>query len=353
MCIRDSQEEVAQRLFSSVSQFCAASGGPLPVLGRGRAKLTQTLQHIRSSYDMTVVSTQSTVAEEVDPARAALPQRAGQLPLSRVLCPERAAVARDLNRLVIEDQESLGPVPRACHAVPVALEAQWVDLLIERDMGILIPESEIPRDARGRLLLAGWFGVPHSEGRQRLIFDRRPQNLSEGQLDWLRLPHGSQLTRLVVAPHETIRGWGDDLSNWFYQLRHDDSWIPRNAAGRRLRGSDFLHRGATAGVNYRFALRVVAMGDQNGPALAQMANEDIISSEGGLRQHETMRLGRRVPDGSTWQGVYIDDHRVIQRLPRTRLACRPGAHASKCSACQVDGGAASGRRALRAGDGSV
>eukprot|EP00972_Heterocapsa_arctica_P034316 5054017-Heterocapsa_arctica.AAC.1 len=72
------------------------------------------------------------------------------------------------------------------------------------------------------------------------------------------------MTKFILKPSETIRGSGDDLECWFYQLAHEPVWHDRNATGRRLRGADFADYGGVAGEAYRFVLTVVGMGDING-----------------------------------------------------------------------------------------
>ena len=79
-------------------------------------------------------------------------------------------------------------------------------------------EDEVARRPDGRLLLAGLFAVPHKEDSDRMIFDRRPRNFEEVRLGCAKLPHGSQFCRLILEPSETIRGSGEDLSTYFYQL---------------------------------------------------------------------------------------------------------------------------------------
>ena len=141
-------------------------------------EIVNILHGLRSGYGDSSHVVSSTVAETVDPSRAALPSQAGSLRLTEVLCPERAAVAADLRCLVRSDADLPFTLPRACHAVLPADEVAWVKTLLRSGMGALIEEPLIPRDRRGRLILAGWFGVPHTRGRQRLIFDRRASLLT-------------------------------------------------------------------------------------------------------------------------------------------------------------------------------
>lgn len=48
--------------------------------------------------------------------------------------------------------------------------------MLQSGMAELIPESELPRDRHGRILLGGLFSVPKNETEDRLIYDRRPEN---------------------------------------------------------------------------------------------------------------------------------------------------------------------------------
>ena len=52
------------------------------------------------------------------------------------------------------------------------------NVLLERNMAVLIREMDVECDDRGRPLLAGLFGVPHRNGLH-MFFDRRPQNCDE------------------------------------------------------------------------------------------------------------------------------------------------------------------------------
>ena len=145
-------------------------------------------------------------------------------------------------------------------------------------MALLVPEDDIPVGPDGRRLVGGWFAVDHTRGRLRLIFDRRPQNSTERTLTWPRLPSGCQLQHVVLEPWETIRGSGDDLECWFYNIRHEPDCYHKNAIGRPLTGADFLEVGGISGVNYRMCLKVVAMGDTNGVAIAQEVHESILAA---------------------------------------------------------------------------
>lgn len=143
----------------------------------------------------------------------------------------------------------------------------------------------------------------------KVILDRRPFNELERRLVWARLPHGSLLTQLIVPRGFSIRGSGDDLSNYFYLLKHHESWLPRNVIGSVFDGEGFEKFGGKKGHNFLLSFRVIAMGDLNAVDIAQQVHLEI------LQDVDCMRPGSPVPASHTFEGLYIDDHIVAQVLP--------------------------------------
>ena len=86
--------------------------------------------------------------------------------------------------------------------------------LFDAEMIVLVPESQVPRDSEGNLIVGGLFCVGHRADTDRLINDRGPPNFDEVLLRWESLPHGSQLGLLVLRPDEIARGSGDDLQKF-------------------------------------------------------------------------------------------------------------------------------------------
>eukprot|EP00972_Heterocapsa_arctica_P041004 6043707-Heterocapsa_arctica.AAC.1 len=113
-------------------------------------------------------------------------------------------------------------------------EKEVRELLLSHGMAVLIKEDDVARRMDERLLLGGMFCAAHKELSDRLIFDRRPQNAGEARCPWAELPLGPMLARLRLRSHEGLRGSGDDLRTYFYQLRRHDSGLARNAFGRRI-----------------------------------------------------------------------------------------------------------------------
>ena len=333
------QQVVSQEFLKEAEEWCAASGGEITTTGRGTARLFQMIQTLEHKYghgprterDCRTV----TVAETVQMDKVSMPQQAGQLQASTLMCPERAAVFKDLNSILLPFERIPAVSTRACHMIDADDEIRFVKRLLGTKMAVLLPESEVARHpVTGRLLRGGFFCVPHREGRQRLIFDRRPLNELEEDLSssWLALPHGSQFTEMQLARSQGVRGCTDDLSNWFYQLAHEAGWWRRQAVGRRLCGSDFREFGGVEGMHYRCALTVIAMGDRNGVAFAQETHEHILRSAGLLQLPKTLRFGKSVPQTALWEGAYVDDHVFSLQLPVERLKCQPGCNCRHCGA---------------------
>ena len=115
------------------------------------------------------------------------------------------------------------------------------------------------------------------------------------------------MSRLVLKNSGTIRGSGDDLECWFYQLAHEPGWHARNATGRRLPGHLFTEYGAAAGGTFRFVLTVVGMGDLSGVAIAQATHEGILQGNGGRREREVLQYSKAFPASHHREGAYVDD----------------------------------------------
>ena len=339
------QEAAAARFLADAEAFGASSGGDISAAGRGRAKLNDLILEASSRYSeagrrLRNCGQVSTVALEVRPEQVSLPTRAGHLRGCEVMCPERAAVFRDLSKLELPPDEISSARIRACHKIGKSEEIDFVKTLLTKGMAVLLEEDEIARHPLSQeMLRGGFFGVPHKPGRMRLIYDRRPANAIEKELSssWLCLPHGSQFCELVLAPNEGIRSSCADLECWFYQLRHEAEHFRRQAVGRRLEGCDFTNFGAVEGKRYRCCLTVVAMGDANGVAYSQEAHEFVLKAAGLLGVERTLRFGEPVPLTDTLEGAYVDDHVFAQRLPLSRLQCFPG-HSDTCPGCCEDNG---------------
>ena len=90
--------------------------------------------------------------------------------------------------------------------------------LFEAGAPAAFPVEQIPTSS-GVDIVSGLFAVPHSENEDCLIMDRGPQNSRERRLQWLQLPLGLMLTRVILDDTCSLRGSGYDISTFFLSLR--------------------------------------------------------------------------------------------------------------------------------------
>lgn len=211
-----------------------------------------TLSHLHSfsqgSERTQYLDQLATVALPVTADCVSVPERAGAVDPTKYLSPERAKIMKDSSCLVLPEDEWPCPLPDVCHRVSPTEEARLRKLLIDSNMVGLVRAEEVPCcPVSGRRLVAGLFGVPHKPGFLRLIFDRRMANATEMRLFWSRLPYGSLLTQSRVGANQAVRGSGDDVSNYFYHLAHDENWHNRCAVGKLISGAEAAALGGRAG----------------------------------------------------------------------------------------------------------
>lgn len=248
----------------------------------------------------------------VVPERVAMPEAAGSVDPLNFLEPDRRMVVADLEQLR-KPEHLWDNVPVACHRVSADDEARLVEKLVAHGMVRLMPESELPRDSQGCLLCGGFFAVPKNEVEDRLIFDRRPENATMNRITWAKLPAGACLTRMLLKPHEYIRGSGDDLRNFYYTLKLPDNWVRFNSVGRRVDASVVQRCGGDASVPHRMCMRVLGMGDTNACDIAQATHESILRAAGLLTPDSQLIYGEPAPSGDLWDGVYLDDLLVVSK----------------------------------------
>jgi hypothetical protein len=301
------QEGAILDLFEGNSKFCRLRVDE--PLTRGRRTLAESLAQLQY-YDVNKpVPIKPVGAKSVEVDRIAIPSEAG--------CCEPRLFLREPYLQVYENIEGLllppsewDALPRPCLMISPSEEQKLRLRLVSSGMAVLLEEGRVPRTPGGRKILAGLFGVEHKISKDRLIFDRRPQNSTEGRLRWASLPHGAMLARLRLSEHEEIRGTVVDLSNYFYNLRSPPSWVPRNAFGRVFTGPAALELGGNPQKRYHLALRVWPMGDHNSVCLAQQVHEGVLQAGGAFHKSGWLRYGDQVPRDKLLQGVYIDDHLI-------------------------------------------
>lgn len=130
------------------------------------------------------------------------------------------------------------------------------------------------------------------------------------------------LTQLILGAHESIRASGDDLSNYFYLIKHLEMWQNRNCFGKPIKGHKLTDLGLDPNVTYLPSFRVLCMGDCNGVDLAQATHESLLRAVGCLQPHQTLVYGKIFPASRTLEGLYIDDHLAFQVLDTKWLRAR-------------------------------
>ena len=245
-------------------------------LGRGQQRLITALTELElgSLHVADPFSKGASCALSVDPSRVSLPTEVGTC-LPELWVPDHLKwVLSRPSDLVLPEDAWPSPLPVPCHMISPENERVLVSRMLKIGMGVLVPEAQVPRRPDGRPLLAGWFAVPHKEGSDRLILDRRPQNSTERRVHSGAWPLGPQLTHLFLRPDHHIYGSACDLKSYYFQLRWNNP--SRNCVGRVLRGEDFPDFGGQPGCSYRFGLTVAGMGNLNACDIAQFTHEGVL-----------------------------------------------------------------------------
>lgn len=141
----------------------------------------------------------------MDLAAIDLPEVAGTFDICGGLLPGRLSEYTDVDALALEPylwSEMLKP----CHRISAKDEEKLQEAMVRVGMGAICPEDELLTDLRGKPIDGGFFAVakppkPGTPVRQRLIFDRRPQNCTERRLAWIRLPHACLFRKASSRRH--------------------------------------------------------------------------------------------------------------------------------------------------------
>ena len=218
--VSGAQHAYILELYEGIIPFCSVKSDE--DFSRRRKSLPETLKRFRFANVLVKDNHKhfAVTAQYVDPSRISLPVAAAVVDPRDHIPPDKAAVLKNLDCLVLPQSEWEQTLPRPCHMVEQSKERALRHVLVHCGLASLIDEQNVPFERNGRKLLAGIFTVPHIAESDRLIIDSRPQNSTEHRLRWCTLPHGSLLTQIHLGPREHIRGSGDDLRNYFHLLRH-------------------------------------------------------------------------------------------------------------------------------------
>eukprot|EP00438_Fugacium_kawagutii_P015754 Skav233443 [mRNA] locus=scaffold1486:339543:342293:- [translate_table: standard] len=291
-------------------------------MDRGPAKLNELISRIQlSQYDPSISFEDAlSGAKDVDPSRISLPDVAGILDPAVHLKGDRLKEFLEMPSTIPSHKQPLVDNP-ACHKIS---DEDWPVLLRKlyaADMITFLKKQDVLAEGR-KLIKGGLFCVPHKPESDRLINDRRPLNARENRLDWCQLPAGPLLCQLILTREQSIRASGDDLSNYFYLIKHLESWHHRNCFGRPFKGRLLPELGLDSNQLYMPAFKVVCMGDTNGVDLAQATHEAILESVGCLQSNQTLTYGKVFPCSNTLEGLYIDDHLAFQVVGKKKIRKR-------------------------------
>ena len=290
-------------------------------LGRGLEHLEKLVKVIKNSDykpGLQQLSEDISSAMDVRPSRMSLPEKAGIINPADHL---KGSHLKAFENMLEEVPHSVPPDPptKGCFKVTPNEIVEVYSRLLESGVATLIPEKMALRDEAGSIVSAGLFAVPHKCDSDRIICDRRPLNELERRLVWAKLPHGALLTQLIVPKGFSVRGSGDDLSNYFYLLQHRPEWLPRNAVGQVVSGKGFEKFGFDTDEKYILSFKVIPMGDLNAVDIAQQTQNEILRDCGTMSPSEVIAYRSPLPASSCLEGLYIDDHITIQIVPSRKL----------------------------------
>ena len=201
----------AEQLLSIMPRSVCPSASVEP-LGGGRLRICKMLDEACSmAYSGLPCAAAACGAEWVDLDAVEFPSVAGTVPIAENLYPSQRAQYLDVDGIALPPEE-WGATVRGCHRVRPEDEPALQDSLFGSGMTGLMREDEILKDPiSGKVLTGAFFAVAKpakgdKRKRQRLIFDRRPQNRTERRLPWVHLPHACFLGRLSLNTDLSLGG---------------------------------------------------------------------------------------------------------------------------------------------------
>ncbi|MDP7339647.1 MAG: hypothetical protein QF786_10060, partial [Vicinamibacterales bacterium] len=142
------------------------------------------------------------------------------------------------------------------------------------------------------------------------------------------MPHASCFCELQVKSGQVVRGSLDDLPDFYHtevcsrdrarsnQIGYSYAWsdledLPCAQRLRTREGAAFQPY-----MRVRAVQRTIPMGDRNATDFSQAAHLGVLRIGGACRPEEYVTYRGPVPRGDTWEGTMIDDHFVVQVMPR-------------------------------------
>ena len=268
---------------------------------------------------------------KLDPDRLSLPQPevTGRLNIEGYLSEPLRRAYVDPASLVRLPREDLPPsrIGRFTSA--------WGDLLTRLDgSGILrlAPAEDTYRGPLGEDLRAEVFAVRKDEESDRSILNRQRRNAIEERVDGVTatFPHGSQIAEITLEDNERLRVSADDLPDFYHTLGVSQERALSNVFGPWLSAEQARARCPRAWAALAEEAReraeetdcvaslwgALPMGDGNAVSFSQEAHANILSAGGCMRPEDLLVYLRPPPVGDVAEGLMVDDHVVLGRVPR-------------------------------------
>ena len=256
---------------------------------------------------------------------------------------ERASVKRDLQHMEERHDEfgyllersrveppATGKLSSGSSKLTARQERELCARLDSAGLLRLVPEDEA-RELADILTVRKSWDDDTKVWRLRLIFDRRRRNAVEGRLPpdaMSALAQGPDLCEIILLPSEELRFDSSDLDNWYYQFHVTADRASTNIFGapRPLAAFSGLHAAEALQLDkqterprrYCAALGTMAMGDHNACEFGQGVHLAVLQDADCAREAELLRLREPIPEGDLIEGIVIDDHGVVYKIPKGR-----------------------------------
>ena len=305
--------------------------------GRAGPELAQSLRALEKACSETGRDYAGAVARgerkgiKLDPDRLSLPKPevTGKLDIRGYLSEPLRRAYVDPASLVRFPREDLPP----CRIG--RFTSAWGRLLARLDgSGILrlAPAEDTHRGPCGEDLRAEVFAVRKDEETDRSILNRQRRNAVEERVDGVTatFPHGSQIAEITLEEDERLRVSADDLPDFYHTLGVTHAAALCNVFGPWLsaeqawtscpRAWAALDEEAREWAEERDCVAslwgALPMGDGNAVSFSQEAHANILSAGGCMRPADLLVYLRPPPLGDVAEGVMVDDHVVLGRVPR-------------------------------------
>ena len=260
------------------------------------------------------------------PERLDLPEKAGAfVDAAEYMPPQMAAAFRDPS--VLEKVSPPKPPRARMHCENfIGLLERYDDIeMLDFELAGLLPADQV----------AGQFPFEKSEDVDCLISNRRPRNSQEeplgasGQL----FPHGSLFCEKQLLPSRKWRGSGDDLENMYHEFRVTRKRALTNQFGPAVPFKSVAHLKAARRLEaaigpihsdtlVRGLQTTLPMGDLNATCFAEVSHMNLLRKHGACDLADLASYRQPPPRGDLWEMLMVDDHVVLQDVPRRAEGAR-------------------------------